>query len=707
MAAGSIRVGFVGAGYIARWHAAALAAAVPAARLVAVADPAAEAARALAAANGARAYPSLGAMLAEARLDALHILTPPPLHHPMALQALAAGAHVLVEKPFALTAAEAEQIAAAAAAAGRIAAVNHNFLGLPAYARLRRALAAGLVGRIDAAEIHWRLPLAPLRAGPFGLWMLRAPVNLVTELAPHPLAFVVDLLGPLREVALQTGRPVAIPGGVSLPQTWRLTARAGTAEVAVAVSLVEGLEARTLTLRGVAGTATLDYGRDTLTLERADMGGIVTGALAREWSLARQHLREGAANALRQLGSLNRRSPYALGFAGAVRAFYAAVAAGGPPDGRFAAGAAVAVARAVDAAVACLPPAAAPAAPAAPAPPAADPAPGPAGALVIGGTGFIGRALVRALVARGTRVRVLSRGQANPFAELGPAVAMVTASPDDPAALAAAMAGVGCVYHLAKADEATWEGYLRADVAVAEAVGAAALAAGIGRLVYAGTIASYDASDPFRTIDEDTPFGPMERRNLYARSKALCEARLTALHRDRGLPLVIARPGIVVGPGGPLQHWGIGRWNGSGAVTLWGSGRNPLPFVLVEDVADGLIRCGTVRGIEGQSFNLVGDPLLSARDYFGAIARLTGTRIRVRSGNLVGLWLADGAKTLLKRRLMGRGDAVWASRADWRSRGHLARFGNARAKAVLGWRPEADRAALAARAIDHPGLFGF
>ena len=64
----------------------------------------------------------------------------------------------------------------------------------------------------------------------------------------------------------------------------------------------------------------------------------------------------------------------------------------------------------------------------------------------------------------------------------------------------------------------------------------------------------------------------MESRNIYARSKAEGERRLIAMQAD-GLSLVIARPGIVLGDGGPLQHWGIGRWHGAGAVRLWGSGR--------------------------------------------------------------------------------------------------------------------------------------
>jgi len=77
------------------------------------------------------------------------------------------------------------------------------------------------------------------------------------------------------------------------------------------------------------------------------------------------------------------------------------------------------------------------------------------------------------------------------------------------------------------------------------------------------------------TIRESSGFGDtLEDRNPYARSKAECERQLLQMHAERGLPLVIARPGIVIGEGGPLQHWGIGRWHGAGAVRLWSAGKN-------------------------------------------------------------------------------------------------------------------------------------
>jgi predicted dehydrogenase/nucleoside-diphosphate-sugar epimerase len=698
-----VRVGLVGAGYIASWHADALAA-TRGVDLVAVCDPALSAATALAKAHGATAFASLAEMLAVGACDAVHILAPPHLHKDLALESHAAGAHVLVEKPFALSRADCLEMVAAAAAADRVIAANHNFLGLPSYRRLKRSIADGAIGRTDSAEASWRFPLTPVRSGPFGLWMLRAPQNLLLELGPHLFAFAIDLFGPLEDLELRVAKPIEVPGGVTHFQSWRVLARAGHVDVSLALSLVEGVDDRTLSLRGVSGAARLDFANDVLLLDRPNAADIVLNPLLRGLSQAGQHLREGTGNAMRQLGSLNRKSPYALGFQGAIAAFYRAIREGAPIERSFSGAAAAEVIEAIEQTLRQLPaPASAP---------ASTPFPGvptpPPSVLVTGGTGFIGRSLTRALVASGRSVRVLSRGRANPFADLGGRVEIVPVSLKDPDGLRAAMAGVDAVFHLARAEEATWEGYLEHDVAVAEAVAEAVLAAGVRLLVYTGTIASYDASRPNRPITEATDFGrDMQRRNLYARSKALCEARLMAMHRSRGLPIVVARPGIVVGADGPLQHWGIGRWHGAGAVRIWGDGRNVIPLVLVDDLADGLIRILEAADVTGQSFNLVGEPLMSAQDYFAAIEERTNTRIRVVNGSLTAFYLADLAKYLLKRHVLGRTDLVAPSLVDWKSRAHLSPFRNDHAKRVLGWRPASSRQDFVDRAIDGKLLFGF
>lgn len=693
------RVGIIGAGYIATWHAEAIRA-TSGARLSAVCDVSASAAKGFAEAYDIDAFTSVDALIESGSVDAVHITTPPHLHHAIALQCLEAGLHVLVEKPVAETASQTAEIAQKAAQAGLVFAAGHNFLGLPSYQRLKRLVDDGTLGRIASAEVHWHLPLAPLRSGPYGLWLLREPRNLLLELGPHLVAFAHDLFGPVKVTAVETAHPVSLPGMGARPQLWRLLARAGPVEVSIVISLVEVIDDRSLTIRGSSGLARLDYAQDVLVTRFDNMSDIVMNPLRAQLAQSAAHLREGLGNAAVQLRSLNKNGPYALSFQGMCAAVYRAVRTGAPVDPRFSGDTAWQVMTALETALdkARLP--------APPVLPAQNRAPRP-DAVVIGGTGFIGRHLTRGLVAAGHDVRVLSRGRHGPFADLPDRVEMQGVALNDEAALARAFDGARVVFNLAKSLDKTWADALRNDVGVTETIARAAQQAGVERLVYTGTIASYDMSDPLGKITEETGFGALEARNLYARSKAECEKRLMAMHRETGLPVSIARPGIVIGPGGPLQHWGIGRWHGAGAVRLWGDGHNKLPFVLIDDVVDGLLLMAEHPGALGESFNLVGDPLLSAREYFNAIHRHLGARLKISGGNLHALWLADAVKYPLKRYGLGRKGAVRASLRDWKSRAHLSRFDNARPKQRLGWHPEPDRDALIRRGIVEAGLFGF
>lgn len=695
-----MRTGIIGAGYIADWHGDALRQ-TGAAQLAAVCDVSQEAAQGLADAHGAAVFTSVEDMIAANAVDAVHICTPPQLHAALAQQCLNAGLHCLVEKPVALSVAEMQSMAQAATDAGKLLASGHNFMGIPAYQRLKARIAKGQLGRIASAEINWNFPMAPLRSGPYGLWLLREPENMLLELGPHLYAFAVDLFGPVEVLHLEVGKPVDLPGMGARPQVWRVLARAGHVEVTFNISLVEIMDDRSLTLRGSTGMARLDYAHDRLVISRDNTADLVANPFLFQMAQAGQHLREGFVNGARQLTSLNRKSPYALSFQGLVTAFYEAAKSGRPLDARFAPEAGLEVSKALAATLDRLPALAAPNIPT----PSRTPKPK---ALVIGGTGFIGRHLTRALVAKGQDVRVLSRGRSGPFADLPDQVETVGVSLKDADGLRAAMNGIDVIYNLAKSMDTTWEAALENDVGVAVGVARAAMDAGVSRLVYTGTIASYDMSNPDVTITEATGFGgDMSDRNLYARSKAECERQLMQMHRDDGLPLTIARPGIVVGPGGPLQHWGIGRWHGAGAVKIWGPGRNILPFVLIDDVCDGLIRMGEDPAAIGESFNLVGEPMMNARDYFDAIRTATGAGIRVTSGNLHLFWASDAIKYQLKRRVLGRKGAIRASLSDWKSRAHLSPFDNSRPKDILGWTPEVDQEAFIDRAITRANLFGF
>jgi predicted dehydrogenase/nucleoside-diphosphate-sugar epimerase len=696
-----IRVALLGAGYISSWHADAVRS-IPGLKLVAVCDRSEPAARKLASSYGIDWFSDLDLLIASGRCDAVHILTPPPLHRDLAVRCLDGGLHVLVEKPVTLSVADLDVIAAAAARSGKALGVCHNFLGLPSWLRLRRIADAGDLGLVSSIQVNWSLPLPPMRSGPYGIWLMRETRNLLLELGPHPFAFAVDMFGPLEIDHVTLGQWIDLPGGESRPQSWRILARAGRVDVTINLSLVETFDDRSVTLRGSSGLARLDYAADTLTVSRDNTSELVINPLRKQIGLAGAHLREGLRNAWLQAMSLNQKSPYGQSFCNTVAGFYDGLRQSAP-DRRFGPEAARNVMQAIETCLAHLPQTSA-STRTRPAEAAVAAGTSPR-VMVIGGTGFIGRNLTRRLVARGHGVRVLSRGASGPFADLGDAVQLSAASMHDEEALVAAMTGIGCVFNLARSNDATWEDALENDVGVALRISRAARRAGVRRMVYTGTIASYDMSDPARVITEDLPLTDMEDRNLYARSKAECERRLLEIQAGEGVPVVIARPGIVLGDGGPLQHWGIGRWHGPGAVRLWGNGRNPLPFVLVDDVSDGLIAMMDAEGLDGQDFNLVGDPILGGRDYFDAIHRRLGARLRVSGSNLTLLWLADIVKQGLKRHVLRRRGAKASSRVDWLSRGHLSRFDNSKARRMLGWAPESDPEAFLTAAIDRAHLF--
>jgi len=102
--------------------------------------------------NLPRAYPDLDAVLADPSVDVVHLAVPNHLHAPYALAALAAGKHVVCEKPLALDAAEAGRMVRAARESGNVAALSYNLRFYPMVREARERLRAGEAGRIFAVH---------------------------------------------------------------------------------------------------------------------------------------------------------------------------------------------------------------------------------------------------------------------------------------------------------------------------------------------------------------------------------------------------------------------------------------------------------------------------------------------------------------------------------------------------------------------------
>lgn len=192
-----IRYAIVGLGAaIAPLHLRALAA-LDGTTLVGAAD--AEPARAEARAAGLSVplFDDHRTMLAEVRPDVVVVCTPHPSHAPITLDSLAAGAHVLVEKPIADSVGSADHMVEAADAAGRVLAVNFQGRFRPSVERARALIEAGAVGplvRVSCVEPWFRTAAYYRSAGWRGTWQGEGGGVLMNQ-APHTLDLLVHLAG--------------------------------------------------------------------------------------------------------------------------------------------------------------------------------------------------------------------------------------------------------------------------------------------------------------------------------------------------------------------------------------------------------------------------------------------------------------------------------------------------------------------------------
>src|SRR5215208_950629 len=149
-----VRWGLIGASTIGReWMVPAIGA-QPDATVAGVASSSPERARRYADELGIpKAYASVTDLLAESEIEAVYISTTNEWHEPQALAAIAAGKHVLCEKPLALTLDGARRMVAAAAAAGVVLGTNHHLRNAATLRKMRELLQSGAIGRPLAARV--------------------------------------------------------------------------------------------------------------------------------------------------------------------------------------------------------------------------------------------------------------------------------------------------------------------------------------------------------------------------------------------------------------------------------------------------------------------------------------------------------------------------------------------------------------------------
>lgn len=197
-----VRVAILGNGYASRTFHAPLIECTEGLSLVAISTRDPE--RLAAERPSVRAVPTSEAVFADPGIDLVVVPTPNDTHFPLARAALLAGKHVVVDKPFTLTVAEAEELDALARKQGRLLSVFHNRRWDADFLALREVLAEGVLGRVTHFESHFDRYRPQVRGrwregdGPgSGLWF---------DLGSHLLDQALQLFGEPERLTLDLAR---------------------------------------------------------------------------------------------------------------------------------------------------------------------------------------------------------------------------------------------------------------------------------------------------------------------------------------------------------------------------------------------------------------------------------------------------------------------------------------------------------------------
>jgi dihydroflavonol-4-reductase len=245
--------------------------------------------------------------------------------------------------------------------------------------------------------------------------------------------------------------------------------------------------------------------------------------------------------------------------------------------------------------------------------------------LVTGASGFVGSAVARLLLASGHEVRVLVRPTSARTNLADPRLDVVVGDLRDAASLARAMTGITDLFHVA-ADYRLWArdpgDIVRTNVEGTRALMAAALNAGVARIVYTSSVATLASLPDRLPSDETHPLAADKAVGAYKCSKVLAERLVEAMVANEKLPAVIVNPSTPIGPG-DARPTPTGR-----IVIEAASGRMPayvdtgLNLVHVDDVAAGHIAAWQ-KGCVGERYILGGQDVLLG-DMLREIARQVG-----------------------------------------------------------------------------------
>jgi nucleoside-diphosphate-sugar epimerase len=210
----------------------------------------------------------------------------------------------------------------------------------------------------------------------------------------------------------------------------------------------------------------------------------------------------------------------------------------------------------------------------------------------------------------------------------------------------------------------------------------------VRRFVYASSTAALYLGDNESVQGDSGPDPRPRARGAYSRGKIAAEVALVA-ERERGLDVVIVRPAVVLGSPSSLEHSGLGLWVRDNHCVGWGRGDVPLPLVLGDDCATGLVAALFAPAAKNKSYNLAGSVRMTAREFVEELRLRTGRDYCFHPTPIGWMWTQEVGKHFVK--FLARKQREFPSLRDLRSRSFSAPLDCADASRDLGFRPEGDR----------------
>jgi len=674
-----MKVGLVGAGHIAAVHVLAIRA-HPGAEIVGVADAFEEYAKLFAQEHEIpEGYGSVGEMIAKAKPDVVHILTPPGTHRSVALECLEAGCHVLIEKPMTVDPQDAQDLIEAANRHGKLISVNHNCRFEPTVARARKMIDEGRIGDVVTVEVDFgfninRYPAILQEGATDSHWCYKLNGGPLQDQMPHPLSMVLEYLGEIRDVKF-----VSCNRG-KVPTPWddeiRVSIVGQNAHAELYCSFSHRPDAMVFTARGTGGTVIADMHSMVCAIDRDSplpRGLVRLGSgFTRSW----QQCKGAIANIFRVLtGRMDKTN----GVSGVVCGFYEAIEAGNAPAVTMDEGK-----RVVDLIKQIWPE------PLRQPRPVEDPpvvARGNPTVLVTGATGFVGIHLVKGLLERGESVRALARPSSYGLGQLKRlGVEVMYGDLSNPQAVDQAMQGIETVYHVGGAMAGGWTTHQAATIDGTRNVLNSARKSKCRRVVYYSSLAVYNvlAYEKDGVIDEQSELQKQpERFGPYAWGKIAAEQLINQAQVD-GLSTTIIRPGIIIGPEGCLFFPHLGFVFQDRVFLTISGGRLQLPLVYIDNLVEGTIAAANSESADGKIYNIIDDGNIRVCDYVERFNRRTGIGAKVISLPFLVPWGAALAYEIVSGIGLLKKGAT--SRIQMRWKHKRVKFSNEAAKRDFGYK---------------------